>query len=83
MEPQGAAIAHAAADGLEAAPSSSVAAADLNSTADTTGQKQIKQQENSTGTSWYRCRSHCWMLHRSVHVAVQVRDWRRLAPGHV
>jgi len=41
MEPQGSAIAHAAADGLEAAPSAAAAAADLNPPAGTAGQMQI------------------------------------------
>jgi hypothetical protein len=41
MEPLSSAIAHAAEFRLEAAPSSAVAAADLNSPADTTGQMQI------------------------------------------
>ena len=41
MEPLASAIAHAAEGGLEAAPASAAAAADLNSPADTTGQMQI------------------------------------------
>jgi len=41
MEPQGCAIAPAAAGGLRGAPSAAAAAADLNSPADTTGQMQI------------------------------------------
>jgi len=41
MEPLGSDIAQAAVGGLEAAPSSAAAAADLNSPADTTGQMQI------------------------------------------
>lgn len=41
MEPQGSAIAPNAEGGLEEAPASAAAAADLNSPADTTGQMQI------------------------------------------
>jgi hypothetical protein len=41
MEPLGSAIAHGAEGGLEAAPSSAAAGADLNSPADTPGQMQI------------------------------------------
>ena len=41
MEPQGDAIAHAAGSGLDAAPSTAAAAADLNPPAGTAGQMQI------------------------------------------